>query len=180
VLGNVVNAVLSVGKAMRAKTTPLREVGSRLYNARLLIVGTVEARVDLKVEVRSQLCLTCSSYRNIAYVPKMLREVVLPEARLHSSVTLADTKSTNPRFRRIALLLIPLPVALAAISLATFSCALVDFVGVALQQLWVIGRIAAFSATSQWPLSGGCCCSGRRRLCVVDAGKLWEQQLSGI
>jgi hypothetical protein len=105
VLCDMVYSLLSRFEAMLAESTLAWELSLGRYDTRLPIVVALQTRMD---------------------VAKMLREVVLPEARLDFIDSLAGTEAADPGLAWIALFLVPLPVALTSIPLAALSRALIN------------------------------------------------------
>jgi hypothetical protein len=129
VLCDMVYALLSRFEAMLAESTLARELSLGGHDARLLIVVALQTRMD---------------------VAEMLREMVLPEARLNFIDSLAGAETADPGFAWIALFLVPLPIALTSIPLAALSRALVDLLRVSAEKRRIVRRCATrFPLTSE-------------------------------
>jgi hypothetical protein len=116
---------------VRAETALAGEGRVGLNGARFLILSTAQIWVD----VSEVLGVVSARISPMGLKGTHLREVILSEARLHFLDTLADTQATHPRLGRIALLLVPLPIALSSVPLTTLPCALVNFGRIAPQLL---------------------------------------------
>lgn len=117
-LSNVVDTLLSRGEGVCAEATSPWELSLRVNDGINLIVGTVEAGMD---------------------IGEVLFEMVASVAWFHASDTLFTAEAALPGLGRVTLLFTPLPVALTAVSFATFSGALVDFGIIPAEEVEIIG-----------------------------------------